>query len=47
MTLERAMEVEPRLQEVIEKDSKVRQVFTVAKRLEGLYRHAASMRPVS
>ena len=40
MTLEKAFEVEPRLREATEKDPKIHRIFTVAKRLEGLYRHA-------
>ena len=38
--LEKAISLEPKLQEFIEKDPKIRQIFAIAKRLEGLFRHA-------
>lgn len=40
ISLEKAIEMEPKLQELIDSDQKIRQIFTIAKRLEGLYRHA-------
>ncbi len=40
ITLEKAIDTEPKLQELIETDQKIKQIFTIAKRLEGLYRHA-------
>ncbi len=40
INLERALEMEPKLTELIDTDPKVRQIFTIARRLEGLYRHA-------
>lgn len=40
ITLEKALEMEPKLEELIESDPKVRQIFTISRRLEGLYRHA-------
>ncbi|MBT3586115.1 MAG: DNA polymerase III subunit alpha, partial [Halobacteriovoraceae bacterium] len=40
ITLEKALEMEPKLTEMIESDPKVRQIFTISERLEGLYRHA-------
>ncbi|MFG1483397.1 DNA polymerase III subunit alpha [Halobacteriovorax sp. HFRX-2_2] len=40
ITLDKAIEMEPKLQELIETDPKIRQIFTISKRLEGLYRHA-------
>ena len=40
MSLAKALEVEPRLTELMERDPKVRHVYKVAQRLEGLYRHA-------
>lgn len=40
ITLEKAIETEPKLQELIEADQKIKQIFTISKRLEGLYRHA-------
>ncbi|MEE3078530.1 MAG: DNA polymerase III subunit alpha [Bdellovibrionota bacterium] len=40
ITLDKAIEMEPKLQELIETDQKINQIFTIAKRLEGLYRHA-------
>lgn len=40
INLEKAIEMEPKLQELIETDQKTKQIFTIARRLEGLYRHA-------
>ncbi len=40
ITLDKALEMEPKLTELIESDKKIRQIFTISKRLEGLYRHA-------
>ena len=40
ITLERALEVEPRLREKMESDPKISQVIRYAKSLEGLYRNA-------
>ena len=40
ITIDKAIELEPKLQELMEKDPKVRQIFQIARRLEGLYRHA-------
>lgn len=41
ITLEKSIEREPKLKEMIEGDPKVRQIFNIAKRLEGLLRHAS------
>lgn len=47
LTLERALEAEPRLREKIEKDTRFRKIFEYSKALEGLYRntgvHAAGV----
>ncbi|EQC46588.1 DNA polymerase III subunit alpha [Bacteriovorax sp. Seq25_V] len=40
ISLEKAIDTEPKLQELIETDQKIKQIFTIARRLEGLYRHA-------
>jgi DNA polymerase III subunit alpha len=40
ITLEKALELEPKLQDLIETDPKIKHIFTIALRLEGLYRHA-------
>ena len=40
MTLSKALQREPRLREMIERDPKIKKIFTIAGRLEGLYRHA-------
>ncbi len=40
ITLEKALEMEPKLTELIETDPKIRHIFTISRRLEGLYRHA-------
>jgi len=41
MTLTRALEMEPRLSELEEKDPKIRRIIQISKRLEGLLRHAS------
>jgi len=41
ITLEQAMEQEPKLKEWIERDDKIREVIEIGKRLEGLARHAS------
>ncbi len=41
ITLEKAIEMEPKLRDMIDSDPKVRQIFTIARRLEGLLRHAS------
>lgn len=41
ITLERAIEVEPKLKELIESDQKIRKIVDISKRLEGLLRHAS------
>jgi DNA polymerase-3 subunit alpha len=40
ITLDKALEMEPKLTELIETDQKIKQIFKISKRLEGLYRHA-------
>lgn len=40
ITLTKAMEMEPKFGELMETDPKIRQIMTIALRLEGLYRHA-------
>ena len=40
VTLDKALEKEPKLTDLIETDPKIKQIFYVAKQLEGLYRHA-------
>ncbi|MBP1708364.1 MAG: dnaE2, partial [Deltaproteobacteria bacterium] len=42
ITLDQALEQEPRLREAINKDPRVESLFTVAKSLEGLTRHAST-----
>ena len=42
ITLDQALEQEPRLREAISKDPRVESLFTVAKSLEGLTRHAST-----
>jgi DNA polymerase-3 subunit alpha len=42
ITLDQALEQEPRLKEAISKDSRVESLFSVAKCLEGLTRHAST-----
>jgi DNA polymerase-3 subunit alpha len=41
ITLDRAIELEPKLQELEEKDAKIRQILKISRRLEGLLRHAS------
>lgn len=40
INLEKAIDMEPKIQELIDTDPKIRQIFTISRRLEGLYRHA-------
>lgn len=40
ITIAKALEMEPKLGELIETDPKIRHIFSISKRLEGLYRHA-------
>lgn len=40
ITLKKSLEMEPKLVDLIESDSKIKQIFNIAQRLEGLYRHA-------
>ena len=40
ITLESALKKEPKLQELIDGDPKIKQIFSISLRLEGLYRHA-------
>jgi len=42
VTLTEAIEGEPQLREMIAEEEKVAQLFSIAKRLEGLYRHAST-----
>lgn len=42
ITLDQALEREPKLKEMVEKDSKVASLFQIAKSLEGLVRHAST-----
>jgi DNA polymerase-3 subunit alpha len=41
ITLEKAIETEPKLKELIESDQKIRKIVDISKRLEGLLRHAS------
>lgn len=41
ITLTKALEMEPKLQELTEKDPKIRRIIQISKRLEGLLRHAS------
>ena len=41
ITLEQALETEPRLRELVETDPKVKELMTIAQSLEGLARHAS------
>ncbi len=41
ITLTRALELEPKFQELTERDPKIRRIIQIAKRLEGLLRHAS------
>ena len=40
ITLEKALEMEPKLTELIDTDPKIKHIFSISSRLEGLYRHA-------
>ena len=40
MTLDKAFEKEPRLEELAESDPRIRRIFSVARKIEGLCRHA-------
>jgi DNA polymerase-3 subunit alpha len=42
ITLEQALEAEPRLRELVDTDAKVRELMTIARSLEGLARHAST-----
>ena len=42
ITLEQALETEPRLRELVDTDPKVRELMTIARSLEGLARHAST-----
>ncbi|HEY5627637.1 MAG TPA: DNA polymerase III subunit alpha, partial [Nitrospira sp.] len=42
MTLQQALELEPRLRELVDTDAKVKELMTVAQSLEGLARHAST-----
>ncbi|MDF2458910.1 MAG: dnaE, partial [Nitrospira sp.] len=42
ITLEQALESEPRLRELVDTDPKVRELMTIARSLEGLARHAST-----
>jgi len=41
INLEKALEMEPRLNELAEKDPKIRRIIQISRRLEGLLRHAS------
>lgn len=41
ITLDKAIEMEPKIRELMETDPKIRQIITISKRLEGLLRHAS------
>jgi DNA polymerase-3 subunit alpha len=41
ITLEDALRLEPKLQSLVDKDPKIRQIVNISKRLEGLLRHAS------
>lgn len=41
ITLEKALELEPKLRELEEKDAKINRILNISKRLEGLLRHAS------
>ncbi len=42
MTLDKALEQEPRLRDLVDKDPKVRELISIAQSLEGLARHAST-----
>ncbi|MCB9062821.1 MAG: DNA polymerase III subunit alpha [Halobacteriovoraceae bacterium] len=41
ITLNKALELEPKFQELMDNDPKIRQIINISKRLEGLLRHAS------
>ncbi len=41
ITIDKALEMEPKLTELIESDSRIKQVINISRRLEGLLRHAS------
>jgi DNA polymerase III subunit alpha len=41
ITLEKALEMEPKFNELMRSDPKIKQIMNISKRLEGLYRHAS------
>lgn len=41
MTVAKSLDLEPKLKEMYEKDPKIRQIFNISMRLEGLLRHAS------
>ncbi len=41
MTIDKALELEPKLTELMEEDSRIKQVINISRRLEGLLRHAS------
>jgi len=41
ITLEKAIEMEPKIRELMETDPKIRQIINISRRLEGLLRHAS------
>lgn len=41
ISLERALEMEPKFNELMERDPKIRQIISISRRLEGLLRHAS------
>ena len=42
ITLQQALDTEPRLRELVETDAKVKELMSVAQSLEGLARHAST-----
>ncbi len=41
ITIDKAIEMEPKITDLMNKEAKVKQVINISKRLEGLYRHAS------
>jgi len=41
MTIDKALELEPKISELMESDGRIKQVINISKRLEGLLRHAS------
>jgi len=41
ITLDKALEMEPKFNELMSSDPKIKQIMNISKRLEGLYRHAS------